>query len=661
MSRSLLPASLLLAAALASPLHGLETFRPEPVTWTKAEDVSFTFGDTWVAYREGYTNVKVVDRAAGQALRTFEKPPEGTPVEGVANQWRTVPAWGQVIHYGNQLAICSSAVIRDAPSGYSGNSRNVLSVFLWDLSTQAAPRILDIDLASSAPFIGLSATRMVVLDQPQRRFLQWDLATLAPLPTITVPAEFPAPASSSFYGPRPITLAGDTVVFRKEGYEVPLEMVAVNLVTGGISQLPLPARILGGKIAMAGRNDGLLVTSFSSGGASSPGKIDLLHYDVPTGTLVGDTSLDHQSGSANDVSIIVQPDGGWRVIASSSNFYGFQLISGHDLKSTYDGHVALPFMPQFYSNIISSSTGLLGATTNELWFAPRSTDLPGIRAVKLPTGAAASTIVDAAALPCAESDGVLKLKLTCSTAPTSPLSVRIRTKDGSATAGSDFTAIDRIETVPAGQTEAIVGIPITQDSVIESTEYFNVELSDPSPSAVLPVTRVTATIRATSLDLLSPVAAYQPVPAASPHRVHLANGTLLQFNRKLESSSAPKLARRSFDGGEWIASPNWGRNVVSAQSAEFFGRSGNLSLLREEGEYGSQQTEYTLYDVPNDQVIFRVKPAGNYPAQTAAISTSRFFFDPGFSTPYREYDLAPPHTARTITRNVGSGTPDGVA
>lgn len=157
--------------------------------------------------------------------------------------------------------------------------------------------------------------------------------------------------------------------------------------------------------------------------------------------------------------------------------------------------------------------------------------------MRLPAGTSAGTIVDATALPCAESDGVLEIKLTCSPASATPWSFRLRTKDGSATAPGDYTAVDRVETMAAGETERIVSIPITADTELESTGFFEVELSAASPSVVLPVTRVVATIRATSVDLLPPAPVHQPVPAAAPHRVYLANGTLLQFNQRTETSS----------------------------------------------------------------------------------------------------------------------------
>jgi hypothetical protein len=656
-----LPSILLLAGALVSPLEAVEVFRPEPVTWSEAQEGPFSLGDSWVAFREGQTLVKVVDRATGQVLNTFATPAPDTPVEGVPNQWRTLSGWGQILHHGNKLATVSSAQIRNSPPGFSGTTRYVTTVFLWDLPSGTPAGVLDIELSTWNAFAALSPKRLVVLDEAQRRFLQWDPVTLAPLPSITVPPEFPAPANSDLSGGRPVMAGEDTVVFRKQGHDETPDLVSVNLSTGAVSRLPLPAdRVLLGRTGIGGRDNGLLVATLSSGSTNAPGKLDLIHYDLTTGTIVGESSLNHTSGSANGVNVLVQPDGGWRVLGQSSNFQGLLLVSGHDLKVPSTARIDLPYLPEFYSGGYSNSTGVLGATASGLWFKPRSVDLPGVRALRLPAGTSASTIVDVTALPCAESDGVLKIKLTCSPASATPWSVRLRTKDGSATAAGDYTAVDRVETMAAGETELIVNIPITADTELESTEFFEVELSDPSPSAILPVTRVVATIRATSVDLLPPAPVHQAVPAAAPHRVFLANGTLLQFNQRTENSSAPKLVRKPFEGGEWVPSADWGRLVVSGQSAHFFGRSGTMALLREDDQW-AQYPEYTLYDVADDRVLFRVKATGFYPSMAAAIGPSRFFFDPGSSASPFEYNLSAPNQSRPLGRSSNSGNARGVA
>ncbi len=55
--------------------------------------------------------------------------------------------------------------------------------------------------------------------------------------------------------------------------------------------------------------------------------------------------------------------------------------------------------------------------------------------------------------------------------------VRVRTSDGSARAGSDYSATDRTLTIPAGDTETSVTIPTLDDSTPEATEDVDVALS----------------------------------------------------------------------------------------------------------------------------------------------------------------------------------------
>ena len=78
MFRSVVASLCLAAPGFFAPLHGLEPFRPEPVTWSAPQGDPIVFGDTWVAYGEGHAAVKIADRATGQILRTLEKPANET-------------------------------------------------------------------------------------------------------------------------------------------------------------------------------------------------------------------------------------------------------------------------------------------------------------------------------------------------------------------------------------------------------------------------------------------------------------------------------------------------------------------------------------------------------------------------------------------------------
>src|SRR5207249_2024128 len=59
-----------------------------------------------------------------------------------------------------------------------------------------------------------------------------------------------------------------------------------------------------------------------------------------------------------------------------------------------------------------------------------------------------------------------------------PVTVHYTTADGSATAGSDYTAASGTLTIPAGQTSRTVTVPVNGDRLAEPNETFGVNLSN---------------------------------------------------------------------------------------------------------------------------------------------------------------------------------------
>lgn len=65
------------------------------------------------------------------------------------------------------------------------------------------------------------------------------------------------------------------------------------------------------------------------------------------------------------------------------------------------------------------------------------------------------------------------------------VSVTASTLDGSAKAGSDYTAVASVVTIPAGQTTATFTVPVSADNAVEIVEEFLVFLSNPTGGATL--------------------------------------------------------------------------------------------------------------------------------------------------------------------------------
>lgn len=83
--------------------------------------------------------------------------------------------------------------------------------------------------------------------------------------------------------------------------------------------------------------------------------------------------------------------------------------------------------------------------------------------------------------------------VSLSSASSQPVTVRYATANGTALAGSDYTAASGTVTFAAGETSRTISVPVVRDLVAEATETFTMRLSDPT-GATLARTAATATI-----------------------------------------------------------------------------------------------------------------------------------------------------------------------
>ncbi len=115
------------------------------------------------------------------------------------------------------------------------------------------------------------------------------------------------------------------------------------------------------------------------------------------------------------------------------------------------------------------------------------------------------------------------LTVTLNSTSTQAATVNYATVDGTAKAGSDYTATSGTLTIAAGQSSGTISIPILNDNVNEANESFTVQLSNPV-NATLSTTSATVTISDT---LTSAVTAVLPagVENLTLTGSALANGT----------------------------------------------------------------------------------------------------------------------------------------
>ncbi len=88
----------------------------------------------------------------------------------------------------------------------------------------------------------------------------------------------------------------------------------------------------------------------------------------------------------------------------------------------------------------------------------------------------------------------LKFTVNLSAAATSTVSVNYATADGTATAGSDYTASSGTLSFAAGEISKTIAVPILGDTTIESSETFTLTLSSPSGATLGSAISATATI-----------------------------------------------------------------------------------------------------------------------------------------------------------------------
>jgi aryl-phospho-beta-D-glucosidase BglC (GH1 family) len=106
--------------------------------------------------------------------------------------------------------------------------------------------------------------------------------------------------------------------------------------------------------------------------------------------------------------------------------------------------------------------------------------LNGAPVVSLP----ALRVADASLVEGASGSGSMAFAVTLSAASSTPVTVNYATSNGSATAGSDYTAKTGSLTFAAGETSKTIQVAITGDRVVEANESFSLTLSGASGASI---------------------------------------------------------------------------------------------------------------------------------------------------------------------------------
>jgi len=138
---------------------------------------------------------------------------------------------------------------------------------------------------------------------------------------------------------------------------------------------------------------------------------------------------------------------------------------------------------------------------------------------------AAPPVLSVADASVSEAAGSLPAVVTLTPAASGTVTVKYATADGTARAGTDYSAVSGTLTFTAGQTSKTVSIPVADDNIVEANRAFTFTLSAPTGGATLGHASATMTIRnddvATQLPPVvggggGPTPTPQPVPTKQP-------------------------------------------------------------------------------------------------------------------------------------------------
>src|SRR5262249_47711275 len=107
-----------------------------------------------------------------------------------------------------------------------------------------------------------------------------------------------------------------------------------------------------------------------------------------------------------------------------------------------------------------------------------------------------------------ENGGTATITVTRTGGSDGSVSVNYATSNGTATAGSDYTAASGTLTFGAGETSKTFTIPITNDTAVEGNETINLTLSSPTGGATLG-SQTSAVLTIQDDDVASPPGALQ--------------------------------------------------------------------------------------------------------------------------------------------------------
>ena len=251
-----------------------------------------------------------------------------------------------------------------------------------------------------------------------------------------------------------------------------------------------------------------------------------------------------------------------KVVSRTGNRY---VVSGNGWNNTINGNSNVSF------GFVAA--GSVAAPTNFVLNGERLDSGTPPPVVTLPT----ISIADATVSEPASGSANASFTVTLSAAATSSVTVKYATGNGTAMAGSDYTAGSGTITFAAGQTSKTITVPVLADSLTESNETFTVTLSNPT-GATLARGQAVGTVRDTP-----PAPPPPPTPQAGVADFKVTSDWGSGFNADITVKNAGTAALNnwtlSFDFAGQISSI-WNAKIVSQVGTKYVvrGETWNSSL-----------------------------------------------------------------------------------
>lgn len=188
-----------------------------------------------------------------------------------------------------------------------------------------------------------------------------------------------------------------------------------------------------------------------------------------------------------------------------------------------------------------------------------------------------------------------------SAAATRVVSVSYATSDGTAKAGADYTATNGTISIPAGQTEVYVDVPVTGDSLRRADQAFYFTISNPDNAVLSPAAQATGTIINTDLLYLPTDTTGYTTPSTYPG-YHLAwsdefNGNALNtqdWNYEQGGGGWGNNELENYTNRAQNAFVSAGHLIIEARSENYGGNSYTSARLTTQGK---QQFTYGRIDI----------------------------------------------------------------